>query len=373
MKAGSRIVAVLFSFAPAVLLFAQSPTPSAAGPPNSWFQIQVNDGAMVSLRRTKDSVDTDYLANRRLGDLGIKYRSAGGEWKTAETMDAASRVKSALNRDATEYQVANQFTNAGSAALLVEMNYEFKDKAVLWTITLQNRTSKPLEIGDLAVPVSIGARGGPRGAGGQRGAQGTNTVASGQRAGAGAQGTNAAAGGQSGGGGGGQRGGGTGAVVLKHSFISGNSSFLFWMREVRSSIVGPYLTMVPTGETSLEYWETGPGGYRVFIHSAVSGAAARTNGTNWRQPNTSLTLAPAGKKGDRQTYGFKFVWADDYDGVRQILVDEGKIDVHVIPGMTLPSDLSADFALRTKQKIRGIEAEFPKQTQIESLGTKGDF
>jgi hypothetical protein len=370
LTAGVAIGSIIFLISSAAG-FAQSTNGTAAGPANSQFQVRVSDGAIVSLRRAKDSVDTDYLAGRRLGDVAIKYRRPGGDWRSVETGEPTLPAQSVLGRDATEYKASYRFTNDAAAALEVEMNYRFQDKAVLWTMTLQNLSSQPLEVGDLAVPVPIGARGGPRGGGGQRtgGAQGTNAAAV-RGGGAGAQGTNAITGGQRGGGGG-QRGG-TGAVILKHSFISGNGSFLFWMREARSSIVGPYLTMVPTGDTSLEYWEAGFGGYRVFIHSAVSGAAARTNGTNWRQPNTSLALAPNGKKGDRQTYGFKFVWADDYDAVRQILVDEGKIDVQVVPGMTLPSDLSAEFALRTKQKIKAIDAEFPKQTQIESLGAKGD-
>ena len=66
-------------------------------------------------------------------------------------------------------------------------------------------------------------------------------------------------------------------------------------------------------------------------------------------------------------------WANDYDAVRQVLVDENLIDVHVVPGMTVPSDLFARIALRTKQTIQTVEGEFPEQTKIESLGTKGDY
>jgi len=41
--------------------------------------------------------------------------------------------------------------------------------------------------------------------------------------------------------------------------------------------------------------------------------------------------------------------------------------------MTVPSDLFARIALRTKQTIQTVEGEFPEQTKIESLGTKGDY
>jgi len=47
--------------------------------------------------------------------------------------------------------------------------------------------------------------------------------------------------------------------------------------------------------------------------------------------------------------------------------------VHVVPGMTVPSDLAARIALRTTQHIAGVDAEFPRDTKITSLGTKGDI
>jgi hypothetical protein len=100
---------------------------------------------------------------------------------------------------------------------------------------------------------------------------------------------------------------------------------------------------------------------------------AEGQGTKWRQPNTILTLAPKGQPGDTHVYGFRLRWADDYDAVRNILVEEGGIDVQVVPGMTVPSDLVARFALRTTQEIHSVEAEFPGATRVESLGTNGAF
>jgi hypothetical protein len=150
--------------------------------------------------------------------------------------------------------------------------------------------------------------------------------------------------------------------------VAGHGSFLFWMR---GNSVGPYLTMTPDARTSLEYWES-QGGYRVFIHSAASGAEARARGTRWRQPNTSLVLAPRGARGSSRAYGFKLHWAPDYDGVRNILVQEGLIDVHVVPGMTVPRDLVARFALRTSSRITGVTAEFPRETTLRSLARNGD-
>ena len=149
---------------------------------------------------------------------------------------------------------------------------------------------------------------------------------------------------------------------------------MFWMR---SDLIGPYLMLTTDDRTRLEYWEPGVrgagSGYQVFIHSAVAKARSPNNwgGTKWRQPNTSVTLSPGGKVGDSKSYGFKLQWADDYDAVRKNLVDDGKVDVHVVPGMTIPTDLFAEFALNTQHKITSVEAEFPEATAIKSLGVKG--
>src|SRR6185312_4725474 len=146
--------------------------------------------------------------------------------------------------------------------------------------------------------------------------------------------------------------------AMKHSFISGYGSYIFWMRP---DSVGPCLLMAPDDNTKLEFWDTRAPGYEAFIHSYVAGTnaaaqypAVATHGDRWRQPNTSLTLAP----GASQTYGVKFQWANDYDAIRQTLVNEGKIDVHVVPGMTVPTNLFAQIALQTTQAVSSVVAEF---------------
>ena len=296
------------------------PTGERAGPT---FALKFDAGAIVSLRRVSDRFDTDYVRpGHRLGDAVVTCRRFGGPWLTVETASPKSTRTSALSADGRQYTVASQIQDDQGPALSLKMHFDVRDGAVVWTMTLHNTTSLPLEVGDLALPLPM------------------NTEF--------------------------QQGKPATASVLKHSFVSGHGSYLFWMR---SNSVGPYLTLTPLDGTPLEYWDT-QGGYRVFIHSAAAGAAAKEQGCRWRQPHTSLLLAPAGQPGDTRTYGFKLGWAADYDGVRQLLVDEGLVDVQVVPGMTLPSDLSARFALRTDRKIHAVEAEFPQATRIKALGRK---
>ncbi len=313
-------------------LWAQQAGPNGTVVGPSSFEIKFDAGAIVSLRPAQGTPDTQYVqAGRRLGDVVIRYRSPGGQWLSAGTAAVAGEGVFSTREDGREHKAAYPITRDGSKALEIEIRFDMQEKAVDWTFTLVNATDRPIEIGDLALPLSMS-----RGGGGQRGA--------------------------------------AGPVILKHSFISGHGSFLFWMR---SDSKGPYLALVPTADTHLEYWDTqaGPGGrsYNVYIHSTAAGAAARERGTKWRQPHTSLILAPKGQAGDSRSYGLRFRWADGYDGVRQVLVEEGGIDCHVVPGMTVPTDLVARFALRTRQEIRSIEAEFPDATRIQSLGPQGDY
>jgi len=319
-------------------LFWRAASPAANARADSQFKTKVEAGAIVSLESAQDRNETEFIAQgRRLGDAFIKYRRNKGDWQAVITAALASAEIVSTNTAGTEFTATYQITNGRSAVLVLEMRFEVQAQAILWTFNLRNAGDQPVEIGDLAVPLPISRGGAQRGSAGGQGGAGS-------------------------------------PVILKHSFISGHGSFLFWMR---SDSAAPYLVLTPTEDTKLEYWDTqgAPGGrgreYRVYIHSAAAGAIAKEHGTKWRQPNTSLTLAPKGRSGDSRAYGFKIQFADDYDGVRQILVNEGKIDVQVVPGMTVPRNLFAEVALSTKQKIKSVEAEFPEEAKVESLGAKG--
>ena len=147
----------------------------------------------------------------------------------------------------------------------------------------------------------------------------------------------------------------------KHNFISGNGSFIYF---TKPSGQPPYLLITVKPGTKLEYY-TNNGGFLAYIHSAHA-ANLETRGT-WRQPNTSITLDPINGKKSRVKYGFRIQWAQSYQELRNLLYDNGLFDIRVVPGMTVPEDLTARFSLHTKNKIDSIEAEFPHQTDITFL------
>ena len=285
------------------------------------FAVSFQDGAMVSLNAVNDAMGTEWVRpGQRLGDVALRYRQQGGEWVSAETRDLAGVRTVAASPDGREHEATYRIEVGEGGTLELRLGFVVEEKAVLWNCTLRNETDSPLEIGDLALPLPVNRN----------------------------------------------REAPSGPPILKHSLVSGDGSFHFWMKGDSS---GPFLTLTQDENTKLEFWES-RGEYRTFIHAFAAEAEARERGCRWRQPTSSLVLAPKGEGESSRSYGFKFCWADDYDGVRQLLVDEGLIDVNVVPGMTVPTDLSARFALRSREAIHSVQAEFPRETRIRSLGAE---
>ncbi len=275
------------------------------------FVVQFSDGKVTSLKRANDRFPTEYIAPKSgLGEIHLTLRKDGQAWQPLDTktMDAHPTGPNAVYLAPDAVTVSNRFAREG-------------DK-LLWTFDIRNVSKKPVEIGDLATPLPMNGRY----------VKGTGMVNS----------------------------------VLKHSFISGDGSFIFWMRP---NSVGPYLMLTPMKGSTPEYWDTDKGGYQIYLHSKAAGEIAKTHGTKWRIPQTSVHLKP----GQSASFGYVLQWAKNYDDVRDILAKEGKLDVQVVPGMTVPSDLNAKVALRSNQHIDGLEAEFPTETKITTLGKRGNY
>ena len=295
---------------------------------NPDFAVKTGGGGITSLQRTADAFTTEYISGGKLGSVIMKYQPVGtNTWRSVVTA-TPSGVASTTNYtspDGTQYISRYTITNGLTGSVILESVFTFQQDGLLWSVNLTNLASQSVVIGDLALPLPM------------------NSSYSGDT-----------------------------TSTMKHSFVSGYDSFLFWMRP---DSVGPYLLMTPDAKTKLEFWDV-LNGYEVYVHSYVAGTnaaaqypAVTTQGQRWRQPTTSLTLA----SGASQNYGFKFQWADDYDAIRQALVDNGKIDVHIVPGMTVPTNLFAQIALATTQTVSSVTAEFPAQTQIQSLGNNGNY
>jgi hypothetical protein len=229
-----------------------------------------------------------------------------------------------------EWRVGPPPVLAPSADLAVDQAFTLDGEALDWTITLSNQTARPAEVADLAVPLNFAERTGARGDIYTR-------------------------------------------KLLRHALVAGHGSWVYWQR---SNGIGPYLVMIPMGRTGFEYSDSsggtagGQGAFTPYVHARVASAAAIAAGANWRLPITSLTLAPAGSTGSSVTYSFRFQWAKDFAGVRDVLYSAGKFDTVVVPGMVVPTDLTAMVSLRTKNAITAVDAEHPASTRVERLDGK---
>jgi hypothetical protein len=273
----------------------------------------------------------------------------GGQWKpvssrgtygvtpnTMASIEFDPVMTNALRLEATmepnqaasiaEWQVGDPASLSEPEDLQVKESFELEGDALNWTITLTNKVSRPVEIGDLGVPLLFAERTPPR-----------SDIYT--------------------------------KKLLRHALVAEYGSFVYWQR---SNGEGPYLVMTPTGEAKFEYSEnfSPAGGYTAYVHSKAVQAAAKARGGNWRFPATAVILAPKGAPGSTRTYTFRFRWAKDFASVRDVLYDEGKFDTSVVPGMVVPSDLSAMFSLRTKNTITAVQPEYVATTRIEPLGEK---
>lgn len=304
-------------------------TGSAIGRADSSFDVAVEKGSLTQIKSVGDTFDTNYLRqDGRLGGVVLRYKQDQDPWSQIRTDDLVDSPTTLFeeNPDRSTNKAVFQIHKDGASVLTVETSSEVTSNEILWSATVRNDTSSPLRIGDLSLPLPM------------------HSDFSTQHPGH--------------------------SSVFKHSFISGHGSFLYWMR---SNSVGPYLMLTPTNNTRLEYWENhGEQGFHIFFHSEAAFADAAERGGTWRQPTTGLTLAAKGKPTDTKTFSLKFQWAENYDDVRRILIEEGLIDVHVVPGMVVPNDLAAKFALRTNEPIKSIEAEFPHHTSVQRISESDD-
>ncbi len=249
--------------------------------------------------------------------LTLAYRAgAAGEWTSLTRRGAMS-----ASPDAGTVTYASGTTGS---PLAVTETFRTDGRALDWLIDLQATGKTPVTVGDLGISIPVA---GPTGATPEQIFE---------------------------------RG------FLKHQFVSGAGSFFYY---VRASGAPPFLLVTVRPGTKLEYAGTGGGrggGAEVYVHS-LRAAAAEPRGT-WRQPNTALELKAAGQSGSRASYGFRLEWAASYDELRDLIYQAGLFDVRVVPGMTVPDDLTTEFSLHTKARIESVAPEFPAQTTITSKG-----
>lgn len=287
-------------------------------PPQGWRLLYQEDGAW------KEVAASDPYGTEPDTFIAVEFAPVSTVALRIEvTMPPRSTVSLA------EWRVGAEPQLTPAPDLGVTQRFALDGQALDWTITLTNPGTGQVEVGDLAVPLPFTERVGGRGDIYTR-------------------------------------------KLMRHAFVGGDGSWVFWER---ANGEGPYLLMVPTGGTQLEYFDSSGGGSRgggrggaftPYIHARAAHAEAIAAGGDWRLPVTNRRIPP----GDSVTYSFRFVWVPDVAGMREALVDNDSIDVVAVPGMVVPSDLPALISLRTRQPIHAVEAERPDDTEVSLVGTR---
>jgi len=278
------------------------------------FRIVYDDQGITGLSYILDPYASSLISpGRRLAPV-VRYRVPGGDWFSA--FREQTRLDAAPQQGRLSY-----IDDVEGTVLNTAQTFRTDGKVLDWTIEVSTRMPLPVTLGDFGAEIPW------------RPPFGENPDEIFEKS------------------------------WTKHQWLSGDGSFIYF---VRPNGEPPYLVVTTLPGTALEggFAEMGSG-FRALAHSGLSGSAEK-RGT-WRRPQTMKDLGPAGAADGRYSIGFRFQWAMSYSEIRDILYREGSFDVRVVPGMTVPEDLPARIALRTKAKIEALEAEFPDRTKITPL------
>lgn len=261
-------------------------------------------------RVTFEPVRTD--AVRLEVQLEPGYTAGLYEWQVETDLEVRTRQEYERQQKQAEKEIR------------VESIFQPEGNALLWSVSVQNLTNSEMELADLGLPLPFNTQYGW-----------DKEVTYNLR-------------------------------VIRHFLVAGHGSFVFCER---TNAEPPYLLMIPIGEAYFEYFDdSGRGIFCPYLHSKRAVEQAISQGGRWRFPSTAAVLKPRGQKGDRLTYKFKFLWAEKgYQSVRDLLYEEGKFDVQVVPGMVVPENLEALLAIRTKNFPIRLEPEFAEQTTVEKV------
>ena len=138
---------------------------------------------------------------------------------------------------------------------------------------------------------------------------------------------------------------------------------------VRSGGKGERLMIIPKEDTFIEaIGEGGEYGHESMMRTKgtlvylYSKSAARVPHEN---QHTEFILSP----GEKKKFGFLFLRAKDIHDMKDKFVQNGKIDVKVIPGMVIPEDGEGKLLLRSIKTFHSIETD--DGIEIEQTGGMG--
>lgn len=291
------------------------------------FHVRLTDGRIASIKHGSDAKPVECISPRLpFGDINMLVIQDSKPYTLSTRGLAPAAIDGSIANRAK-----STFTFDSLPGFTVCLDYALTDAGLSYRISLENRTSKPLEIQNLSLPFAI-----------------NNDFA---------WGVNAT------------------ERVLRHSMVAGDNSFIYL---TPCDGRAPYLLCMPEAGTKAELFDTRAdlsgkeenerSTYQLYLHAYAEEQVAREKGCTWRQPVSKRTL----NAGETASYGFTFVWADGYGGVRNALYNHGMLDIRLAPGMTMPRERPVRVAIRSQHKDVLLTAEHPDDTIIQHIKTESD-
>ena len=119
---------------------------------NDHFTIAADNTGITSLTRTNDKYNTNYIIDKgTLSDVVIACRTdLQGQWTQ---MSRASLVSS--NNESIGYKIIPDGQSSVNEQIDVRSTFRLKADSLFWTIDIKNLTDKPMEVGDVGIPLRL--------------------------------------------------------------------------------------------------------------------------------------------------------------------------------------------------------------------------
>ena len=291
---------------------------------NSSFTLDVSAFGINAISCSYDTFQTNYVRRgKTFGDMLIRYRY--GNQQDSLLANDSYDISFGQMGSAMAFNQVIKVTDKPEGPLKLKQSFKLLGDSLVWIFEVKNTGKDMVQIEDWAIPFFFNSRGGE------------NPVQIFE-----------------------QR-------VLKHSFIAGAGSFVYWQRP---SGVGPFLVMTPTYSSEPQYFNQARFGkdqsvYQLFLFGANS---AGKEAAKWNQTISSLTLKP----GETFKGGFQFRWANNHSHLRDLLYANNGFDIRIVPGMTVPRNLKVKVAIRTKHFIDSIVSKY-NQTVLTPIEKKKGY
>jgi hypothetical protein len=257
---------------------------------------------------------------RHLGDLELRLRADGaGEWQSFSTAAARRPVTSLPVKEPQLAEADLGPTLPEGCPLQVTRTWLVENKRLVLRFQLKNRSSKPVQVGALELPMIF-----------------NNVLHYRELEEAHA------------------------ACSFQDPYIGCDAGYL---QVTRLNGQGPALLVVPDGRTPLEAWNpilsdptprghTFAGFFSWVVHSLAYAENEWKNARPWNPP-TSVTLAP----GEEKRFGVRFLLSPGIRKIEATLAANGRPVAVGIPGYILPMGTDARLFLRHSRPVRSLRVE----------------